>query len=86
MNEYNYKEHVALLTAEDLMNLEQQLKEPFLQWLRDRTEADIQVAGFSATKLMQEKGMTFPSALVALDWLIKEPDVAKNELSKDIIR
>lgn len=86
IKELNYSEYAATVTSNDLENLhEQQLREALESWLHDRTVTDVVINGFSALQLMQEKNFTYPAALIALDWLLTEPDIAKKELEKDYI-
>lgn len=86
IRELGYSEHSASITAKDLLSLDKSLQNALRLWVNDRTETELSVAGFTTSWLMTEKGMTYPAALIALDWLIKEPDVAKVELSKSYIR
>ena len=85
IKEYDYSDHVAEVTAEDLLNLQPQLQSAMQAWLDKRTITDIEVHGFSINQLM-EREYTFPSALISLDWLLTEPDVAKAELTDELRR
>lgn len=84
--ELNYSNHVAIKTTEDLLNMDGQLHEALALWVKKRTISNLAVQGFSVKWLMNEKGMTYPAALIALDWLLNEPDVAKKEMSKETTR
>jgi hypothetical protein len=85
INEYGYSDHAAEVTAADLLNL-QPLLQPVLQaWLDTRAITEVEVQGFSINQLMARE-YTFPSALISLDWLLTEPDVAKAELTDEIRR
>ena len=86
VDELYYSNYEASLTATDLMQLQPQLIPAAERWKKDRTETDISVMGFSAKQLMSSKHFTYPAALIALDWLLTEPEVAKEELSSDIVR
>jgi hypothetical protein len=86
IKELGYSDHSASITAKDLLSLDQSLQNALNDWVEDRTEVEFGVEGFTTNWLITEKGMTYPAALIALDWLIKEPEVAKNELAKDYIR
>ena len=86
VDELHYSDYEATLTATDLMRLQTQLIPAAEKWEKDRTETDISVMGFSAKQLMSSKHFTYPAALIALDWLLTEFDVAKKELSSDIVR
>ena len=86
MTELNYSEHVANVTADDLLNINPQLQPALQSWLDTRTVTDIQVHGFSIKQLMEQRKYTFPSALISIDWLLAEPEIAKKELSEEIRR
>jgi hypothetical protein len=45
--------------------------------------SDITIEGFSLLQLV-ETGFTFPSAIIAMDWLMIEPEIAKEELSSEL--
>lgn len=85
-DELKYSDYEASLTADDLMNLQPQLIPAAEAWANDRTETDLNVMGFSALSLMKAKHFTYPAALIALDWLLTEPDIAKKELNSNIVR
>ena len=85
INEYGYTDHVAEVTAEDLLNLQPQLHAALRAWLDTRAITNVEVEGFSINRLM-EREYTFPSALISLDWLLTEPDVAKAELTDELRR
>ncbi len=86
INELKYTEYVAETTARDLVNLQPQLKPALDKWIADRTTTDITVESFSALQLMSDKGFTYPAALIAMDWLLTEPEAAKKDLASDINR
>ena len=85
-NELEYSKYEASLTANDLMNLQPQLLQAVEAWAKDRSETDIIVEGFSAKSLMKSKHFSYPAALIALDWLLTEPEIAKKELGSNILR
>lgn len=86
VDELGYSQREAELTADDLLDLHPSLQAAFSQWLRSRTAANLEAEGFTTQKLMLNKKFTYPAALIALDWLLKEPETAKAALSQDIIR
>jgi hypothetical protein len=86
MKELGYSDHVASLTANDLANIQPQLRPALQVWIDTRSITDIEVLGFSIKQLMKQRGYTFPSALISMDWLLTEPEIAKKELSDEIRR
>ncbi len=86
VSELQYCDYVAKTTAEDLVNLHPRLKPALDDWVKDRKTVDITIESFSTLALMAEKGFTYPAALIAMDWLLKEPETAKKQLASDIRR
>lgn len=86
INELGYSEYAADITERDLLTLQPQLKTALEKWLLDRTLTNIVIGQFSIRQLMLQKGCTFPAALIALDWVLTEPEIAVKELSSDIQR
>jgi len=86
MKELDYSEYAADITADDLLNIQPQLQPALRTWLESRAITEAEALGFSVTKLMEQREYTFPAALIAIDWLLTEPDVAKKELSNEVIR
>ena len=85
INEYGYSDHVAKVTANDLLKIRPQLKPALQAWVDTRAVTNVEVEGFSINQLMA-RDYTFPSALISLHWLLTEPDVAKAELSYELRR
>jgi cellobiose-specific phosphotransferase system component IIB len=86
INKLGYSDHVAGITADDLLFVQPQLKPALKQWVETGTTTNIEVAGFSINMLMEKRGYTFPSALISLDWLLTDPDIAKKELTDEVRR
>ena len=86
MKELDYSEHAAELTADDLIKIHPQLHPALQKWLDTRIITNVEVLGFSIKQLMEQREYTFPSALISMDWLLTEPDIAKEELSEDVRR
>jgi hypothetical protein len=81
IDELEYTKYEADVTTEDLLNLDDSLIPVFAAWLKDRTITDIEISKTSLVKLMRENSLKFPSALITLDWLTKDPETAKKALS-----
>jgi len=85
IDEYSYSDHVASVTADDLLKILPQLQPALQAWTDNRTITNVEVEGFSINQLMA-RDYTFPSALISLHWLLTEPDVAKAELRDELRR
>lgn len=82
ITELDYSEYAANLTADDLLGITQKLQPTLQKWLDTRVMTDIEVSGFSIKMLMEQREFTFPSALIAIDWLLTDPSTAKSALSE----
>ena len=57
----------------------------FEQWVKDESSTQDYVSnGYSIKQLMEERGMTYPAALLTMDWIIKEPENAIRSLKRGI--
>lgn len=82
--ENRYPEKQAPLVAEELMHLDARLTALLKAWVEDSRETDFEVEGYSVRGLMEKLRMTYPAALLTIDWLIKEPAVAKEAICNGI--
>ena len=67
------------------MDLKPELKGALTEWLDNRREEVISICGISTKDLIENKEMTYPSALISLNWVLMDPEKAIPEL-KNIIR
>jgi hypothetical protein len=59
--------------------------EPVLDmWLQDGIETDYSAEGYTIMGLKQQYSMTYPAALLSIDWLLKEPEIAKECINKGL--
>lgn len=83
--ERGYDENSARLIAAELTMLHKPLDAYLEKWVQNGTDiTDYSVNGYSIKQLMAERGMTYPAALLTMDWLIKEPDAAVASLKRGI--
>ena len=80
--ERGYQKIIAEKVVEALMDVSSILENPLNVWLETGEESEVVIDGFSLKKLMTEKNMKYPAALLSMDWLIKEPDIAIPIMSK----
>ena len=79
-----YPEKTASILAEDLSRVSAEL-EPCLQsWLESGEEIDYCAGAFSAKGLMQKYQLQYPAALLSLDWVIKDPEIATAAINRGI--
>ena len=77
-------EKQAPLVAEELSHLDERLVALLKAWVEDNKETDFEVEHYSIRDFMEKHAMTYPAALLTIDWLIKEPTVAKEAISQGI--
>ena len=71
----------ASKAAEDLCNLKSvDLKEGLLDWLQTDAETAIGGGAYSTYILMEKYHMTYPAALIFLDWYREDPKAAVSVL------
>ena len=82
--ERGFPEKQAFSVAVDLQAIDLALQNGLQSWLADQTETDFLIEGFKLSDLKQKFDMTYPAALLTVDWLIKEPELAKKSIQRGI--
>ena len=83
--ERGYPENAAMVVAGKLSNLTGQFKEAALAWLNESREPIVASNGYSTKSLMEKyPGMTYPAALLSIEWLERDPEKAKPIIEKGI--
>lgn len=83
--ERGYPEKIAIKTSENLSRMAPELREALTEWMESEKCPDIEEAGYSTSSLMSRfKGMTYPAALLTIDWLKREPQKATEMIEKGI--
>ena len=81
MNEYRYTDHAAELTAWDLCHLiSEDARDAAKRWMKEDVYTDVAVQGVSVFRLMEERHMRFPAALIFVDWMRRDPKAARDFL------
>lgn len=75
-----YNERHANLVAQDLVKIDPHLVEPLNNWLVAGIETEIKYRGVSLKSLMERVKLKYPAALLTIDWVYKEPDLALSVL------
>ncbi len=75
-----YDEKSANLVAKDLLELDSPLNDYLHQWIEGEIITDYTIDNYSIVSFMQERSMTYPAALLTMDWIIKEPEKALKSL------
>ncbi|WP_270491396.1 hypothetical protein [Bacteroides finegoldii] len=83
--ERGYDPHSARLVSAELIHLSQPLSGFLETWIKNISEeGDLEINSYSLSRLRRERNMTYPAALLTMDWLIKEPEQALKSLEKGI--
>ncbi len=82
--ERGFPEKQAISVASDLQAIDPALQNGLQSWLADQTETDFLIEGFKLSDLKQKFDMTYPAALLTVNWLIKEPELAKKSIQRGI--
>ena len=82
--ERGFPEKQAISVASDLQAIDPALQNGLQSWLADQTETDYLIEGFKLSDLKQKFDMTYPAALLTMDWLIKDPELAKKSIQRGI--
>lgn len=71
--------------AHKIENLSSQLKPAMNEWVKNESMPVVGVDGYSTASLMEKfKDMQYPAAILLLDWLLKDPETAKQAINKGI--
>ena len=79
-----YTEKQACSVSSDLLKIDDKLKNGFSEWLANNKETDYTIEGIKLSELKQKFDMTYPAALLTMDWIIKEPELAIKSINRGI--
>ena len=73
-----YSENNAKLVAQEVLTLHPSLLPLWEHWVSDPSVCDdYEAEGYSIHFFMEKQRMTYPAALLTIDWFLKEPEEAK---------
>lgn len=79
-----YPEKAAKAISMELSQIDSSLNIALASWVDNEVETDMTIEGFTLSELQAKYKMSYPSALLTMDWLIKEPKLATMALTKGI--
>ena len=82
--ERGYNEKQAIVASKELLGLDERLKGAFSLWMDKDKETDFTIEGVCLLNLKAKFKMTYPAALLTMDWVIKEPEKAINSINRGI--
>lgn len=56
----------------------------FKTYIKEGTDPDLCIEGYTCRGLMKELGLSITGALLTMDWLIREPENAKKAIEEGI--
>ena len=78
-----FTERNARLVASEINQLHPSLTPLWERWAKNASvRDDFSAEGYSIKSLMEKHRMTYPAALLTIDWLLKEPEKAKTSLRR----
>lgn len=85
LEQRGYDSRSAKLVAGELLELSNPLNDFFAEWIEmESCKKDFSINGYSLFTLMKERNMTYPAALLTMDWLVKDPANAIISLKRGI--
>ena len=84
LQERGYSEKQSVKVAAELQGIDDSLKNHLNKWLVSEEESDYHVVGFSLLELKRKFDMTYPAALLTMDWLIKDSENAIRSINGGI--
>ena len=79
--EWDYSDPEAAELAEKLLAMQKPVRDILEQWLKTgEVESSFAIEGYTLQRLMDEFGMNLPAALLTMNWLSQEPEVAVQAL------
>lgn len=84
LKEEGYPDFMLEKTTDKIEAFSSVVQKAFEEWCNNKQQPNIVVEGFAFTDLVTQWGMKPIGAFITLDWLLREPENAKNALTKGI--
>lgn len=84
LQERGYKKQEVEILSEDLNSIHKDLFSCLEKWVNSGMECDYSSHGISINELINKYGLKYPAALLSIDWVIKEPEIAIPAIEKGI--
>ncbi len=81
--ECGYPERFIDVVSKELLSISDALKPIVENWLTTGEEKDYSCDGYSLLELCNTKQLKYPAAVLTMDWIIKEPDVAIQTINRN---
>ena len=84
LKEQGYPTFMLEKTADKVENLSLPLKESFSLWVESGREPSLSIKGYSYSILIEKFKMKPVGAFITLDWIMREPEKAIENLNRGI--
>lgn len=82
--ERGFEQPLATHFSKKLDSIQNELQPCLLAWINNNEEKDFQVGDYTISFFMDVFQMSYPAALVTMDWIIREPEKAKRAIEDGI--
>lgn len=82
VDQYQYSISEAGRVAKKMLQLREPLFSLFLNWWSLSSIPEVEIEGYTFKALISDKGMNPFTAFITLNWLLIDPETAKETLSK----
>ena len=79
-----YPEKAAKAISMELSQIDSSLNIALASWVDNEVETDMTIEGITLSELQAKYKMSYPAALLTMDWLIKDPELAKKSIQRGI--
>ena len=85
LSERGYTEKQISVLEEKLSKMDGSLKQGLDHWLEDsNVETDYTISGVTLSEIKKKFKMTYPAALLTMDWVIRDSEKAIESINKGI--
>lgn len=82
--ERGYTDKQVNAVINDLLAIDESLIEGFSLWIESEKETDYTIKGITLSDLKKKFDMTYPAALLTIDWIIKDSEKAIESINRGI--
>ena len=84
LSERGYSGVAGKLMSDKLSSVNQMFSEGIRKWLDTGNETEYEISGIKLSDLKIKFNLTYPAAILSMDWLLREPENAKQSFLKGI--
>ena len=84
LSERGYSGAAGNMMSDKLSSVNQMFSEGIKKWLNNGEETEYEISGIKLSDLKNKFNLTYPAAILSMDWLLREPENAKQSFLKGI--